>query len=239
MMLYRDLIRTRVIGMIGGVKALSGVVHAGLKGQLREILIRDLMRPLLPVDVGLGTGVIITTDNRQSSQQDIVLFDKRILPPILLERISGIFPIESVLFTIEVKSVLNATELKTSHDNAATLDQFPYHSGTYDDIDNSQPQKCIHLIPALFAFDSDLDGRGKTEIERYNEILGDGEPAIKSLCVVGRGNWYWKVINGVGSWQSWVSQGQYGEVMGFLAGILNTYPLVAESRFRPRLGHYF
>jgi hypothetical protein len=164
MTLYRDLIQTRVIGALAGAKALSGVVHSGLKGRLREIVIRDLLRPLLPVDIGLGTGVVIAADNRQSNEQDIVLFDRRILPPILLE-VDGVFPVESVLFSIEVKSVLNATELRKSHGNAVAIDQFPYLSGTHDIGDNPQPQDCIHLIPAVFAFDSDLDGSGKAEIE--------------------------------------------------------------------------
>jgi len=101
MAIYKDLVQSRAAAVIGAANALSQLGHSGLKGKMREIVIRDLLRPLLPIDVGLGTGIIITADNRQSSEQDVVLFDRRILPPILLEQSNGVFPIESVLFSIE------------------------------------------------------------------------------------------------------------------------------------------
>lgn len=238
MTVYRELVQSRTAAAIGAAKSLSQIGHSGLKGRMREIVIRDLLRPLLPIDVGLGTGIIITVDHRQSSEQDVVLFDRRILPPILLEQSNGVFPIESFLFSIEVKSVLTSTELRASHQKALELDQFPYHSGTYDANDVPQPQTCIHLIPAVFAFDSDLTGGTITEIDRYDGIRGNDPPAIKSLCIVGKGNWYWKATNEGGAWQAVSTEGPFGEVMAFLAGILNTYAQVAESRCRPRLGHY-
>jgi hypothetical protein len=52
---------------------------------------------------------------------------------------TGVFPIESVLFSIEVKSVLTATELANAHKNAVRLDQFSYLTGTYDDADQPRP----------------------------------------------------------------------------------------------------
>ena len=39
---YRDLILARVQAAIGAAKSVTGVKHKGLKGQLREIVIRDL-----------------------------------------------------------------------------------------------------------------------------------------------------------------------------------------------------
>lgn len=233
---YRDLVLTQVVAAVAGAQAVKDISHPGVKGRLREIFIRDLLRPLLPADIGLGTGIVVSIDNRQSTEQDVLLFDRRILPPILWEQTTGVFPVESVLFSIEVKSVLTATELMSAHDKAVILDQFPYHTGTYSAAGQPQPQQCVHLIPAIFAFDSDLRSGHKTEIQRYDELRGSQYAAIRSLCVVGKGNWFWSDQHQ--GWQSAVTEGPMGEVMGFLAGILNTYPLVADSRCRPRLGHY-
>jgi hypothetical protein len=233
--LYRELVLSRVVAAIGAAKAVGGIGHPGVKGHLREIVIRELLRPLLPLDVGLGTGVVVSVDDRHSSEQDVVMFDRRILPPIVLEQATGVFPIESVLFCVEVKSVLTASELRSAHDNAVALEQFSYHTGTFGCADIPQPQEGIRLINAVFALDSDLTGSGKTEVQRYDEVRGCADPGIRSLCVVGKGNWYWE---SPGRWKSAVTQGEMPEVMGFLAGILNTYPLVAESRRRPRIGFY-
>ena len=130
--IYRDLILARIHAGIAAAEAVQNMKHKGLKGQLREIVIRDILRPLLPSDIGVGTGEIISYDNKQSREQDIVIFDKRILPPILAEQVHGIFPIESVLYTIEVKSILTANEIKKSHRSASEVPRRVKHEGCKD-----------------------------------------------------------------------------------------------------------
>jgi hypothetical protein len=76
---------------------------------------------LLPADLGVGTGFIVATDGRESTQQDVVLYDRSVLPPALYDQEAGLFPIESVLYTIEVKSVLTREELLGAHDAAKAL----------------------------------------------------------------------------------------------------------------------
>ena len=232
--LYRDLILSKVKTAIDNAKAVSPMSHQGLKGQLREILVRDLFKPLLPPGFGLGTGEIITVDDRQSKQQDVVLFDKNILPPILFEGTSGLFPIESVLYSIEIKSKLTAQEIKDSHANAAELQKLNYQSGCYDALGQPLPHTFERLIPALFAFDTDLSCDGKNDIERYDEIRGSDQPALVVLCVVGRGYWYWKDDQ----WVAWKRDYEFTEVVGFIAGVMNTYRRIASTRNQPRLGNY-
>ena len=194
---YREIIRARAEAAIGAARAVTGIGHTGLKGQLREIVIRDLLRPLFPSDIGLGTGVIITAANQQSQEQDVVVFDKWIVPPILLEGATGLFPIESVIYGIEIKSKLTATELKSSIDSARQLASMVYVTGEYDTADKPiEPTSVVQaLIPTILAFDSDLSESGKTELERYLEVWGGftkEPPPIRMICVVGRGLWAWK-----------------------------------------------
>ena len=231
---YRELILNRSHAAVGAARAVMNIRHKGLKGQLREILIRDLFRPLLPADVELGTGEIISANNCQSRQQDIVIFDKRILPPILLEGTTGIFPIESVLYTVEVKSKLTAHELRTSHKNATELLDFDYLSGEYDERDNPIGHTVTKVISTIFAFDTDLASGIKSEVERYNKIRGAGLPAIRRICVVNRGCWHWHIDQ----WKVYPQTYPLAEVVGFVAGIMNTYRKVAATRKEPRLGHY-
>lgn len=231
---YRNLIIARIQAAVEAARAVTNMTHKGLKGQLREILIRDLFRPLLPADVGVASGQIISSDDRQSREQDVVIFDKRILPPILLEQARGIFPIESVLYAIEVKSRMTANEMKKSHRSATEVMQFRYQSGDYDDFDRPTDHIVEKVISCVFAFDTDLISEGKNETHRYDEIRGSDDPAIKAICVVGRGYWYW--YNG--RWKTWKRKPGFEEVVGFIAGVMNTYRRVAATRGEPRLGRY-
>jgi hypothetical protein len=76
----------------------SPLQHACEKGRIREILLRSLFRPLLPSDLGIGTGFVVGTAGVVSSQQDVVLYDRSTLPPALFDSELGFFPIESVLY---------------------------------------------------------------------------------------------------------------------------------------------
>jgi hypothetical protein len=231
---YRDLILARVQAAMETAKAVTNIPHPGLKGQLREIVIRDIFRPLLPSDVGVGTGEIISVDNRQSREQDVVIFDKRILPPILAEQVLGIFPIESVLYAIEVKTTITATEIKTSHRSATEVMGFMYMSGDYDKFGNAINHNVTKVISCVLAFDTDLTLGGKNDIDRYDEIRGSEYPAIQVICVVGRGYWYWFYDR----WKTWPQTYKFEEVVGFIAGVMNTYRMIAATRKEPRLGRY-
>lgn len=78
--------------------------HNLSKGQFRELFITDLLKKFLPHQFDIGSGIIVNQKGEQSHQTDLVIYDKSILPPFISESISGVFPIESVIATIEVKS---------------------------------------------------------------------------------------------------------------------------------------
>jgi hypothetical protein len=229
---YRNFVRAGVEAAIAAARAATGFSHVGLRGEVREVLVRDLFRPLLPADIGVGTGEIISYTNQTSSQTDIILFDKRILPPVLFEDRLGLFPIESVLYAVEVKSKLTATELRSADSAAAKLKEFVYAPGYYEPSGVPRPHKFIHAVPALIALDSDLHPSGMSEIERYDSQREGGEPHIRSICVVGRGYWYWFA----GGWKTWPSGYTFSEVVSFIGGVMNTYREIAASRGEPRMG---
>jgi hypothetical protein len=75
----------------------------------------------------LATGILISNDDQQSAQQDIVVFDRRVLPPLLFQG-PAIIPIECALATIEVKSCLTAAELRKAQANVITVRNLPIGS---------------------------------------------------------------------------------------------------------------
>jgi len=231
---YRNLILAKIKSVVEHAKAVGGIGNPALKGQLRESLIRDLFRPLLPADIGVGTGEIITSYDKKSKEQDIVIFDKQILPPILLEEKKGIFPVESVLYTIEVKSVLNSSELKKSHASALELFDFKYLTGLHA-WGKPVPTDIDRLNSTLFAFSSDLKSNKNEEIKRYNKIRKDDYPALKAICVLNKGYWYWKDNK---EWDTFQYDYPYHEVVSFISGIMNSYYLIRETRRNPKFGEY-
>ena len=222
---FRNLLVARVHAGIGAAQAVAGLTHPGLKGLLREIVVRELLQPLLPPRAGLGHGELISAYNQQSTEQDIVVFDRELVPSLLLDEANGVFPIEAALYAIEVKSSLNLTELRTVHNKAKMLESMLHVPGA---------QSPEHVIPCLFAFNSDLTSESRTELERYKELLNGATPCIRSLCVAGRG--YWFFANG--QWYSVPSSADRDEILVFLADILAGYARVAATRARPSLRNY-
>jgi hypothetical protein len=224
--IYKDLLYNLAKGAVMDAEAIKGLVHSGLKGQLRELFVRELLLPILPSEYVVGSGNVITAYNEVSNQLDVIVCDRRVIPPILFKGDVGIFPIESTLLTVEVKSTLNAHELELSHASADRVKGFK-HSVRGD--------KAIeHVHSCLFAFSTDLTLGGKSELTRYIELIGSEEPALRLICVVGRGCWFWAD----GEWHNWSFPGEYGDVVEFLVCIANVIQGVAATRSQPDLREY-
>jgi hypothetical protein len=54
----------------------------------------------------------------QSCQTDIIIYDNRIVPPFIRKQNMGVYPIHSVIATVEIKTKLNKKELVEAEDAA-------------------------------------------------------------------------------------------------------------------------
>lgn len=231
---YQTLLRAKIRSAVDKAKAASVFTHQGVKGTILEILVSDLFKPLLPSDIGVGTGQIIDAyGSTMSGQIDIILYDKSILPPILLDEKTGIFPIESVLYTIEVKTTLTASELSSAHAAAEKIHKFGYLPGLTDELGKPKNHSIERARSVIFALGSDLSGSNLNEAQRYKKIYGDGPAHVRAICVAGREYFYDDGENWIGFKNS-----DYDEVLAFIGGVTNTYKEVASSRHNPLLGNY-
>lgn len=64
----------------------------------------------MPSWAGISTGIAIDRAGRQSPQLDVIVYNKNIIPA-LFQELSGFFPVESLIYVIEVKSVINSEEI--------------------------------------------------------------------------------------------------------------------------------
>lgn len=66
----------------------------------------------MPPHFATGSGIVVDKWNRQTRQVDLLIYDRRRMPPIFEEHGHGIFPIDAVLRLIEVKSFLDRPALE-------------------------------------------------------------------------------------------------------------------------------
>jgi hypothetical protein len=246
--LYKKLFLSRIDAAVAGSRAAAAIDHQGLKGQIRQILVRDLFRPLLPFHMSVGTGKIISSDGRMSSEQDLILYDRQIIPAFLVDEQLGLFPIESVSATIEVKSNLTREELVKSHTAAQGLASFPILAGFFNPDGTLAPHETARPVSYLFAYNTDLSENGKSEMERYEEVLVQaqaksaeplGDPPIKAICVAGRGFWGWdRNIGWNPKTQSPANESTNESVLGFLAHLSRQHTTIIAGRGRPQMEHY-
>ncbi len=149
--------------------------HSGEKGEFREQIIEELLRPFLPECYGLGSGQIFSKDEDISNQIDIVIYDPIYSNVLFKSKNSSLFPCESVYGEIEVKSFLSTHELNTSIDNIISLkklnreksglmDITPFHEINLDSYFITPNRKFNPYLGIIFAYD------GITK-ETFNEKL--------------------------------------------------------------------
>ena len=129
-----------VEGFVGEEGALENI-HSVVKGKLRELFVSNFLSKLLVSQFGIGIGsAIINQRGEQSSEIDIIIYDKRILPPFIGEQV-GAFPAESVLATIEVKGPICRDTIKEFSKKATELYEGIYDpaSSIYQDLDSFKP----------------------------------------------------------------------------------------------------
>ncbi|TDB01947.1 DUF6602 domain-containing protein [Halomonas marinisediminis] len=90
--------------------ATTEISHPGEKGAFRELFVRSLITSIIPFHYGVGSGTVVDKWGRQSPQIDLIIYDKRLLPPLLEEVGHGVYPFDSVLRLIEVKSTLKKSD---------------------------------------------------------------------------------------------------------------------------------
>jgi len=149
--------------------------HSVLNGRAKEVFLMDLLRPYTFPGIGMCTGTIFDNQGQQSDQIDVIVYDKKVTPPVLLNDVEGAIPYESVLATIEVKSRLTMTAVKQCVKNAWSVKTLSFNQdgiqqNTFGSHGNGH---VIHSpICAMFAFESTLAiSHPEKELSRLIEVV--------------------------------------------------------------------
>lgn len=237
-----ELFRNRAVGAIQQAMReydeAKKIGHAGMVGRVREIAVERLLTPFLSRPFEIGTGKIVDHEDQQSAETDVIVYSRTVLPPIMYSERDGIFPSEACFYALEVKSTLSATELDNSIAKARRLTELRYASGQRDSEGNTVHHMVTRIVPAVFAFDSDLASDGKSEFARYRERDANWrtDPAVRGICIPRRGYWWFEMPTRRWLWLE--PTPVYDEVIEFLAQTVNQLHAKLAERGQPALGHY-
>lgn len=91
----------------------DGKLYQALEfGIFRENLVKKFLEHILPERMEIGSGFIINSNGKTSTQCDIIIYDKMLTPLIKDKNNNKFFPIESVVAVGEIKSSLTLFQLK-------------------------------------------------------------------------------------------------------------------------------
>ncbi|MCR3910435.1 hypothetical protein NUK47_16815 [Aeromonas hydrophila] len=157
----------------GGFEVNKDIFHNGIKGGLNEGELSSLIKDVIPQRYRITRGIIENAINEQSNETDIIIYDDEILPPYIKNDLSFV-PVEAVKYAFEVKTKLNANELRT------TLGKFT----NFKTIGGSSPT-------VLFSFSTDIKG---SELLRYYNMENKKDffvnPSITVLCTSNKSYYY-------------------------------------------------
>lgn len=229
--IFRNKLRNSITYAINEARDASEVEHPGLKGRIRELVTSQLLQPLLPAGYEIGTGKIIDRNGGQSSEVDVVIYNRTVLPPILYSGIDGMFPVESCYYALEVKSRVTASEVQDAIKKGRALAALAHDGAAVEGRKYLTP-----VVMVLFAFDTDLADES-SELDRYKKYDQDWahDPVLKVICVVGRGYWYHTDNS---SWIWHPATLENDEVIDLISGVVNTVLTHPPSTRQARLGHY-
>jgi hypothetical protein len=97
------------------------VEHGAERGAHNEATLRRTLRTQLPMKFGIGSGFVEVAGGEQSSQQDIIVYDAWNNAPLYEGDDWGIYPVEIVRSTVEVKTTLDREGLRGALDASAKL----------------------------------------------------------------------------------------------------------------------
>ena len=189
MNILRKAIEARANSMLEMYNLSGGVANDTEKGAFREFFLSALIQPLMPKQFGVGSGVVVDAEGRQSGQSDVVLYDTRRLPPVFLAGDRGVFPVDSVLAVVEVKSTLESRDydqiVPASRRIGLLCETNP------DGMRIATPGKgedntTTYPLYAVFAYKSDARS---DEVERLESRFAGGHDFVRLICVLDKGVW--------------------------------------------------
>jgi hypothetical protein len=167
----------------------SGIAHKGIKGTKREDAFRNFLAERLPKRYGVASGEVVDQLNTIGPQLDVLVYDQT-RDFSFSDGTIHVLPAEALLVSIEVKTKLDANEIRKCCEAARklrTLKPFKVALGGKDLGAENTNARYLHCV---FAYETDLvDSPSwlKTEAQRFASHTSAEEHLIDNVYVLRRG----------------------------------------------------
>lgn len=151
------------------------VAHEGERGRENEAVLARILDGFVPLRYGIGSGLLVDTEDHYSRQTDIVLFDQSDEPRLFAQTTQLLFPIESVLASIEIKTTLRGGDIEDCFAKAKDMRELV--------TARRHPNGASHPLFVVLAYRA---GQEPATIMR-KLLAADPEQRPDLLCVVEQG----------------------------------------------------
>lgn len=172
----------------------SKIEHYGLKGTHREDILKQYLKKIFPQKYEFASGIIVDANEKQSKQQDFIIYDHFNSPSFIETDSVQVVPIESVYATIEVKSTLTIAELNKSVENIKSVKMLQKTEPFFKQVIVSSIQT---PISAVFAYSSDTSLENiVSKLEELNKAI-NYKQQLNIVCILDKGLIWSKNKNGL------------------------------------------
>ncbi len=121
-----SLLQTCYEGVLKRLKAevelLNAIIpHSVTKGSQNEEALKNTIRNFIPKKYSIGQGIIIDSFGNASKQIDLIIYDSYIYPSLFSQASTSLYPVETVVAAIEVKTFLGQEQLKKTAENTKSI----------------------------------------------------------------------------------------------------------------------
>lgn len=225
---------------IGKSDAVSNIEHNLIKGVLRECIISDILSEILPSQFGAGTGIIVNGEGDQSKQTDIIIYDNRILAPFMQKYSVSLYPIESVIATIEVKTRLHKKDIEKTNRDAHIIHQMfkPPNNVKYANrLQKTTYHQNLRPLCSIIGF----YGKGPNGLSDSNTgktLLSEKAGDLFGICLIKE--YSWLNLPPLGGWKQRLrDESTNEETKRFFAVLLDNILTISRCRIaEQRTDHY-
>lgn len=219
----QKLIQSEINCLIEKSNGYQAINHNSTKGSLREALLIDFFKKLIPSNLSISSGLICDSLGKSSTQTDFIIYDSQALPNLILDKDLSMIPVESVFLTAEIKSILRTKDLDQVEKSRASLIDLK--------LATSRTGQNFKIPTVVIAFDNEVSQQTlKNWMEKQNDVA--------SICIINN-FCLCKTKKGIETFSPDSSLPEHWETLNFSMLLFNYLTEIIKSRIlNPLWGAY-